>query len=137
MTGELAATSLFPVIRYRDVPGAIAFLESAFGFEQWMMVPGPEGTIMHAELAFGSSIVMLGTIDQSKEPERGSPWISLYLAVGDIDAHFWRAKAAGAVIVKEPFDTDYGSRDYTALDTEGYTWYFGTYRPVGPSPSTS
>lgn len=47
----------------------------------------------------------------------------------DAEAHCERARAAGAEIVREPFDTDYGSRDYTARDLEGYVWHFGTYDP--------
>jgi uncharacterized glyoxalase superfamily protein PhnB len=53
----------------------------------------------------------------------------IYVAVEDPDAQHDRAKAAGARIIWELQDTDYGSRDYTALDPEGYVWSFGTYRP--------
>ena len=54
---------------------------------------------------------------------------SVYVAVADPDAHFELAKTAGAGIVFEPYDTDYGSREYTARDPEGNFWSFGTYRP--------
>ncbi|MCM0675632.1 glyoxalase [Micromonospora phytophila] len=53
----------------------------------------------------------------------------VYVAVEDVDAHCARARAAGAEIVREPLDTDYGSRDYTARDLAGNVWSFGTYRP--------
>ena len=52
-----------------------------------------------------------------------------YLYVADIDAHFARAKAAGAEVVVALKDTDYGSRDYSARDPEGHLWHFGTYLP--------
>ena len=52
--------------------------------------------------------------------------------VEDADAHHARAKAAGAEIVMELMDTDYGSRDYAARDPEGNVWNFGTYRPARP-----
>jgi uncharacterized glyoxalase superfamily protein PhnB len=51
------------------------------------------------------------------------------MVLSDVDAHYERAKAAGAEIVMEPTDQDYGSRDYAARDTEGNVWCFGTYRP--------
>ena len=54
----------------------------------------------------------------------------VYVIVDDgIDAHFERARTAGAEIVRELHDTDYGSRDYVARDPEGNLWSFGTYRP--------
>ena len=55
---------------------------------------------------------------------------SLYVAVDDADAHCERARRAGARITAEPFDTDYGSRDYAAIDPAGNRWQFGTYRPA-------
>jgi len=59
---------------------------------------------------------------------------SVYVVVGDPDAHHDRAKAAGAEIVAGLTDTDYGSRDYSARDPDGNLWSFGTYRPsVEPS----
>ena len=51
------------------------------------------------------------------------------MAVDDLDAHHDRARAAGAEIIRGPFDTDYGSRDYAARDLAGNVWSFGTYRP--------
>jgi len=49
--------------------------------------------------------------------------------VADVDAHYARAKAAGAEIVMELEDTDYGSRGYSVRDLEGHLWSFGTYHP--------
>jgi uncharacterized glyoxalase superfamily protein PhnB len=57
----------------------------------------------------------------------GRGW--LYVVVEDVDAHYERAVAAGAEIVMEPADQDYGSRDYSCHDLEGNLWSFGTYRP--------
>jgi uncharacterized glyoxalase superfamily protein PhnB len=48
---------------------------------------------------------------------------------GDVDDHCARARAAGAEIVREPEDQDYGGRDYTARDPEGNVWSFGSYEP--------
>ena len=54
---------------------------------------------------------------------------AICVRIDDPDAHFLRAKAAGAVIVQGLKDEEYGSRGYMAKDPEGHHWYFGTYRP--------
>jgi uncharacterized glyoxalase superfamily protein PhnB len=123
------APTLFPSMRYRDAPAAIKFLKRAFGFEEGQVIANPDGTIAHAELTLGPSILMLGSARDDMFGERvGHGW--LYVAVDDADAHHDRAKAAGAEIVSELHDTDYGSRDYHARDPEGNWWMFGTYRPA-------
>ena len=53
----------------------------------------------------------------------------IYVVVSDCDAHYARAKEGGAEILRLPVDQDYGGRDYTARDCEGYIWTFGTYDP--------
>jgi uncharacterized glyoxalase superfamily protein PhnB len=122
------APTLYPALRYRDAPGAIRFLQEAFGFRELRTYANDDGTIAHAELAYGPSVVMLGTDREDQYGRRaGQGW--LYLAVDDADAHCEQARAAGAEIVTEPYDTDYGSRDYTARDPEGNVWNVGTYRP--------
>jgi uncharacterized glyoxalase superfamily protein PhnB len=124
------APTLYPSLSYRDAPRAIQFLHDAFGFQKRVVYPNGDGTIAHAELSVGPSVLMLGT--DRDDPLRGSRagqgW--LYVAVDDADAHCARARAAGATIVTELHDTDYGSRDYAARDPEGNLWSFGTYRPA-------
>jgi uncharacterized glyoxalase superfamily protein PhnB len=125
----IEAPTLYPALRYRDAPAAIAFLKEALGFEAVRVYPNDDGTIAHAELAYGPSILMLGSDRDDQYGRRaGQGWI--YLAVEDADAHCERARAAGAEIVTDPYDTDYGSRDYAARDPEGNVWNFGTYRPA-------
>ena len=127
--------TIFPALRYRDAPAALEWLARAFGFEEIAVHPGPEGTVVHAEMRLGSGIIML-----SSEPEEGdrfgrhagTGW--LYVALDqDVDGHHERAAAAGARILMEPTSTDYGSRDYSAVDPEGNIWSFGTYRPTLPA----
>jgi uncharacterized glyoxalase superfamily protein PhnB len=120
---------IFPVLAYRDVPAAIDWLTSAFGFEQRLVVPDDDGTIMHAELSLGSGTIMLGTLRHgaSATPPRDEQ--SVYIAIPEVDAHHARAKAAGADILREPTDMDYDSREYSARDPEGHVWHFGTYLP--------
>jgi uncharacterized glyoxalase superfamily protein PhnB len=123
---------VYPALRYRDAHAAIDFLERAFGFERHAVYEGPGNTVAHAELSHGDGMVMLGSEGEDPGPfgrHVGQGWI--YVVVEDPDAHHERAKAAGAEIVMEPTDQDYGSRDYSARDPEGNLWSFGTYRPGG------
>jgi uncharacterized glyoxalase superfamily protein PhnB len=122
--------TLYPLMRYTDAPAAIEFLKRAFGFRDLERIDNPDGTIAHAELSHGSSVLMLGSDRDDPRLGRraGAGWI--YVAVPDIDEHCRRAREAGAEILAEPFDTDYGSRDYSARDPEGNQWHFGTYRPA-------
>jgi uncharacterized glyoxalase superfamily protein PhnB len=121
--------SIYPALRYRDAKAAIRFLVDAFGFTEKSVTEDPNGTIAHAELAWpGGGVIMLG--QKRAEP---SPFdtghVVTYLALDDPDAHHARAVKAGAEIIHELVDQDYGSREYAAVDTEGNVWSFGTYRP--------
>ena len=123
----------YPVLRYRDARAAIDWLCEAFGFERSVVHEGPDGTIAHAELGLGAGRVMLGSARESAEPFTREPGQTVvYVVVDDPDAHHDRAKAAGARIVYELTDQDYGSRDYAAEDPEGNVWSFGTYAPERP-----
>ena len=53
------------------------------------------------------------------------------MVVDDVDAHCARARGAGAEILVEPFDPEYGGRMYTCRDPEGHVWSFGSYDPLG------
>ena len=136
MTNTLSDTevTMYPALRYRDARAAIDWLVRAFGLRQHAVHPGPDGTIMHAELAHGGSMIMLGSV-KSGQPvappprDMDSMMHSIYMYVPDPDAHHAQAKAAGADILYEPRDTPYGSREYGARDLEGNIWSFGTYRP--------
>ena len=122
--------NIFPALRYRNGPAALEWLGRAFGFENQMVVPGPEGTIAHAQMKLGPDLIMLGS---ARHEGAQNPWDDvkqgIYVCVADVDAHHARAKAVGAEIVRELQDTDYGSREYSVRDLEGHLWSFGTYRP--------
>ena len=124
--------NIFPALRYKNGTAAIEWLGKALGFEKQMVVPGPDGSIAHAQLKFGEGVVMLG----SGKHEPPNPWDQvaqgIYVYVADVDAHDRRAKAAGAEIVIDLRDTDYGSREYSVRDPEGHLWSFGTYDPGKP-----
>ena len=136
------APNIYPCLGYRDAKAAIGWLCEAFGFEQRMVHPGEGREVAHAELSLGPGIVMLGSasddmpdVDTNALTADGEADFSripfaLYVAIEEVDAHCERARAAGAEIVRELNDTDYGSREYAARDLEGNVWSFGTYRPT-------
>ena len=130
-------STVIPAMRYRDAAAAIDWLCKAFGFEKHLVVPGENGTVAHAQLAFGNGMIMLGSARADefgqwvKPPQEvgGAGTQSAYVIVDDADAHHARAKAAGAEIVMEVADQDYGGRLYACRDPEGHLWNFGTYDP--------
>jgi uncharacterized glyoxalase superfamily protein PhnB len=128
-----ATTTMFPFAAYEDARAAIDWLCDAFGLERREVHEGGDGTIVHAELGYGASVFMLGDGggDFGMQPARrvGAVTAGVYVVVDDIDAHFERANAAGAEIVRPLADTSYGSREYMARDLEGNLWSFGTYVP--------
>lgn len=132
--------TIIPGMRYRDAPAAIEWLCQAFGFEKHLVIPGENGTIVHAQLSFGNGMIMLGSgmdnefarllthPDEIDRVETQTP----YLIVEDADAHYAQAKAAGAEILVEIKTEHYGGRGYTCRDPEGHIWSFGTYDPWEP-----
>jgi len=120
--------TIFPALRYQDAPAALEWLAKAFGFKKLMAAPLPDSGIAHAEMSLGNGAIMFG----SMRHDPGNPWSAakqgIYVYVDDVDAHYARAKAAGAEIIRELQSTPYGSREYSARDPEGHLWSFGTYR---------
>jgi uncharacterized glyoxalase superfamily protein PhnB len=134
------ATTIFPVLRYRDADAAVEWLMRAFGFTQRAVTRHDDGTILHAELQLGTGIIMLGQHRADDwmggtAPDPNASPMGLYVRVDDPDAHFARAKGAGAEITMELVDQDYGSREYAARDPEGIVWSFGTYDPYAATPA--
>jgi PhnB protein len=114
-----------PYLLYEDGAAAIDFLTNAFGFEETMRAED-EGRISHAELRLGEDVIMLGSPGGDYENPRNADHYSaaVHVYVDDVEAHFERAKAAGAEIVMEPTDQEYGDRRYDAKDHEGHFWSF-------------
>ena len=123
---EPNAPTIYATLRYDDAPAAIRFLAEAFGF-QADAVHEEGGMVSHALLGFGRDLVMLSSRRPNDPFDLGR--CCLYVAVDDPDAHHARATAAGARILMELTDQNYGSREYAAFDPEGNIWCFGTYRP--------
>jgi uncharacterized glyoxalase superfamily protein PhnB len=89
--------------------------------------------VRHAQRKLGTNIIMLGSVrsDDGLASPRvlGVATQALYVHVGDLDAHFEKARSAGAEITSPPRNTDFGAREYHARDPEGPLWTFGTYLP--------
>ena len=121
---------------YRDARAALAFLEAAFGFELAMLIEDAEGVLVHSEMRWGDSLVMVGMewSDDHKSPASlgGKNTQTLHIHIDeDVDAHCARARAAGAEILMEPADQFYGDRTYRCRDPEGHIWTMGqTVKPV-------
>ncbi|GAA1982887.1 VOC family protein [Catenulispora subtropica] len=126
-TGQTPAPQVWPTLRARDAHALIAFLSDAFGFVP-TVVYAEGDTVSHAELAWpeGGGIMLGSVREDAWALEAGS--FGAYVVTDKTDELHARAKAAGAEIIKEPFVTDYGSRDFQARDPEGNRWSFGTYR---------
>jgi len=126
------APSVWPGLLCTDAPATIRFLVEAFGFEETLVVPGErDGEVMHAEARWPEGgIVMIGSDDRRGEfASHNRPGTnSLYVVTDHPDDVFTRATAAGAQVVRDLADTDYGSRGFTVRDPEGNLWSFGTYR---------
>jgi PhnB protein len=119
--------AITPYLLYEDVGGALKFLSKAFGFKKFGAVNKlSNGKVNHAAMKLGDDLVMMGYPGPAyKNPKRlGHSTQSLYINVDDVDAHFARAKKAGAKIIEEPHDEFYGHRRYGVEDPEGHQWYF-------------
>jgi len=121
---------------YKDPVAALAWLDKAFGFERAMVITDAQGKLVHSEMKFGDGYIMVGSeyADFVASPASvgAKNTQSLHVHLNDgLDAHCVRARAAGAVILREPSDQFYGDRTYTARDPEGHVWSFGqTVRQV-------
>jgi uncharacterized glyoxalase superfamily protein PhnB len=138
MTAKLEPQRIYPTFRYKNAAKMIDFLVEAFGFEVHAKYMDGD-KVAHAQLAFGQSMIMLGDEkDDAYGAMVGGPadgGKSTYIAVEDTDAVYARARAAGATILEEPTNRDYGSRDFICRDPEGNVWSFGTYWPKTSDPA--
>lgn len=123
-------------IWYDDPVAAIDWLCRAFGFEVQLRVEGEDGRIVHSELVYGGGLIMVGgekpgKFPHAKPPSKagGANTQNMMVFVDDLEAHYARAKAAGAVITSEPETSDHGDdywvdRSYECRDIGGHHWWF-------------
>ena len=134
------AQRIVPFIGYEDAATAIEWLEQAFGFREDRDARHEEGgTVTHAELELEGAKIYVSTPAGYASPRTlraesdaarrsyDNPWVidGHFVQVDDVDAHFERARAAGAAILREPEEPGIGFRIYTAEDLEGHRWMFG------------
>lgn len=126
--------AVLPHIFYFNVAEAIPWLTKAFGFTERYRYGDP---VQGVQMRLGKAWIMLA---EASRPGRASPAHSgvrsqmLTLFVDDVDAHYARAKSAGAKIVEELNETMYGEYQYVAEDLEGHPWLFSKHaRDVSPS----
>src|SRR5438132_11672694 len=115
------------VTPYLSVPGVgklLDFLRQAFEAQELHRMPPPGGTIVHAEVRIGDSLVMMGEPMGDGQPMFGS----LYLYVHDVDAVYKRALQAGATSTSEPADQFYGDRSAGIKDPVGNQWWIATHK---------
>ncbi len=131
-------STVIPGLRYRDALSMIDWLTRAFGFEKQAVYLGPNNTVAHAQLTFGNGMIMIGSVDNGtpssclvKQPAEigNAETQSPYLVVSDCDALYASAKAAGAEIIMELEQKDYGGKGFACRDPEGHIWHFGSYDP--------
>ena len=132
---------IYPTFRYRDPAAMIDWLTSALGFSVRARY-GEGNAVAHAELAPGSSMIMIGQVADDAfgrmvgEPgENGGK--AVYIAVEDADVVYEQAVRAGAEILEGPVDRDYGGREFICRDPEGNIWCIGTYWPKAHETSES
>ena len=136
-TPTASGSTIIPGLRYRDAHAAIAWLCKAFGFSKHAVYDDDTGGVAHAQLTYGSGMLMLGSMRENDlgrrivQPDQvgGSETQAPYVVVQDCKAHYEQAKAAGAVIVDEYAEKDYGGAGYSCRDPEGHLWWFGSYDP--------
>jgi uncharacterized glyoxalase superfamily protein PhnB len=120
---------IIPYMYYEDAGAAIAFMEKAFGLQIESAFRNPDdGKVLHAKVRTGSGVIFVGPGMEPfgtraiPDPEFVSTMI--YVFVEDVDAHYARAKAAGAQIRAELHAHFGGNRQYTASDPGGHRWTF-------------
>jgi uncharacterized glyoxalase superfamily protein PhnB len=133
--------NLIPILRYRDPLMAIEWLGETLGFIRHF-VAEEGGCIVHAQMRLGDALLMLGPDHSDDRYGMHSPLAltgtsqCVYIALDDdVDDAYDKAKMAGAEIVTEPYDTPYGSREFTCRDPEGHIWSVGSYagEPIASS----
>jgi len=123
--------TLTPYMTVRNARAAIDFYKKAFGAEKVLQLDMADGTIAHAEIRIGDSVVMLSEENEAwgtKSPLSlgGSPMF-LMAYVADVDAAFRRAIDAGATEVRPVADQFYGDRSGTLKDPYGHQWTLSTH----------
>ena len=124
------STAVIPILVYEDIEAAHDYLVGTFGLTSGGLHRLDDGTVVHGEVRNGDAPIWLHRV--TTESELDSPRNAamthggLSVIVPDVDAHYDRARAAGARIDREPTDQAYGLREYGVRDPENHRWWFSS-----------
>ena len=133
---------VIPMLSYEDAGRAADWIAAAFGFTETGRWSDDDGRATHVNMELDGGMIMLGRpssdyqgpkhhaeVCEQARTWRQTPYVvdGIYVSVDDVDAHYARARAAGATILSELEDnTGIGQRQYRAADLEGHRWMFAT-----------
>jgi uncharacterized glyoxalase superfamily protein PhnB len=137
--GDNESTTILAELHYADPERALDWLSRAFGFEPDLVVKNEDGKIVFARTGYGPVQV---AILPEHPPRMRSPLATGGIATqsvqvritDDIDAHFARARTAGAEALSEPQNFFFGDRAYLVADLEGHVWNFGQRKTDEQAP---
>jgi uncharacterized glyoxalase superfamily protein PhnB len=132
---SVPADIVLPHVIYRNVAEASRWLATVFGFQEHYRYGAPDEP-SGAQVHLGDAWVMLNAADPGEKTpaELGYGTQSLTVFVPDVNAHYEKARAAGATIVEDLHETMYGERQYGVLDLDGHHWLFAAHvRDVSPA----
>jgi len=131
-------STVIPGMRYRDALGMIEWLERAFGFEKHAVYMAGDKVVGHAQMTFGNGMIMLSSVDNGSkasammaQPDEigNRETQSAYVVVSGCEPIYATAKAAGAEMIHDLAEMDYGGKAFTCRDPEGHIWSIGEYDP--------
>ena len=136
-TPHASGSTIIPCLRYHDAHAAIEWLCKAFGFTRQAVYDDDQGGVAHAQLTYGNGMLMIGSVNDNEfgrrmlQPDQvdGRETQCPCVIVKDCKAHYEQAKAAGAIIIDEYAEKEYGGAGYGCRDLEGHLWWFGSYDP--------
>ena len=139
-TSPSSGSTIISCLRYRDAHAAIDWLCKAFGFEKHAVYENDQGGVEHAQLVYDAGMIMLGEVRDNDfgrhiaQPDEigGRETQCACVTVANCKSHYQQAKDAGAVIVDDYSEKEYGGAGYSCHDPEGHLWYFGSYNPWQP-----
>ncbi len=122
-----------PCLVVRGAAKALEFYGEVFGASERMRFPGPDGTVAHAEIQIGDSVVIVEDEDRQRgttaPPAGGLPGTPVFqfIYVQDVDATVARAVERGATVQRAAQDQFYGDRDAFIVDPFGHGWTIASH----------
>ena len=136
---KITTGTIMPAFQYADALAAIEWFCKVLGFEKKLVVPGPDDTVIHAQLSYGTGMIMLSS---DNDTEYGQHMTSpdnvgglntqsclIYVSDEAIKAHYDQAVANGGEVLVSLRHEEYGGRYYSLKDPEGHLWSIGSYDP--------